>query len=260
MVDPRMERLERHLTRLKLLSTREHLDGLLESGARGKMSFLDFFDHVIQEEIASKDIRRARMRMQMAKFPLSRRLEDYDFALQPSLDRRLLTELETGRYLANATNVLLLGPPGVGKTHLAIGLGRKAIELGWSCRFIHAADLVHQLGKAEQSGALDEALTHFGRPHLLIVDELGYLPLERQAGHLLFHLVRKRYEKGSLMLTSNQPIGAWGEMLGGEVAATAILDRLLHHSHVLTIKGESYRLREKRQAGVVSAMANEVAQ
>ena len=253
MVDPRMERLERHLTRLKLLSTREHLDGLMERGARGKMSFLDFLDHVIQEEIQSKDQKRARMRLQMAKFPLNRRLEDYDFSLQPSLDRRLVTELETGRYLANATNVLLLGPPGVGKTHLAIGLGRKAIELGWSCRFIHAADLVLQLGKAAENGAMDEALAHFGRPHLLVVVELGYLPLERQAGHLLFHLVRKRYEKGSLMITSNQPIGAWGEMLGGEVVATAILDRLLHHSHILTIKGDSYRLREKRQAGIVPA-------
>jgi DNA replication protein DnaC len=248
-----MERLGRQLTRLKLLSTREKLDGLLESGARGKMSFLDFLDHVIQEEIQSKDQKRVRMRLQMAKFPLNRRLEDYDFSLQPSLDRRLITELETGRYLANATNVLLLGPPGVGKTHLAIGLGRKAIELGWSCRFIHAADLIHQLARAEQGGALDEALRHFGRPHLLVIDELGYLPLERQAGHLMFHLVRKRYEKGSLMITSNQPIGAWGEMLGGEVAATAILDRLLHHSHVLTIKGESYRLNEKRQAGIVLA-------
>ena len=251
MTDPRMERLERHLTRLKLVSTRERLDGLLESEAREKMSFLDFLDHVIQEEIASKDAKRARMRLQMARFPLNRRLEDYDFALQPTLDRRLVTELETGRYLANATNVLLLGPPGVGKTHLAIGLGCRAIELGWSCRFIHAADLVHQLLAASASGALDEALGHFARPHLLIVDELGYLPLERQAGHLLFHLVRRRYEKGSLLLTSNQPIEAWGEMLGDEIVATAILDRLLHHSHVITIKGESYRLKEKRKAGLI---------
>jgi DNA replication protein DnaC len=260
MVDPRMERLERQLIRLKLLNTREDLDGLLEKGARGKMSFLDFLDHVIQEEIASKDVKRARMRLQMAKFPLNRRLEDYNFAMQPSLDRRLITELETGRYLANATNVLLLGPPGVGKTHLAIGLGRKAIDLGWSCRFIHAADLMQQLDRAAKNGALEDALTHFGRPNLLIIDELGYLPMERQAGHLLFHLVRKRYEKVSLLLTSNQPIGAWGEMLGGEVVATAILDRLLHHSHVLTIKGDSYRLREKRHAGVVPSMVNEVAQ
>ena len=260
MVDPRLERLKRQLTRLKLLNTREQLDGLLDTGARGKMSFLDFLDHVVREEISSKDIKRARMRLQMAKFPLNRRLEDYDFTLQPSLDRRLLTELETGRYLSSATNVLLLGPPGVGKTHLAIGLGRKAIELGWSCRYIQAADLVQQLDKASQSGVLEDALTHFGRPHLLIIDELGYLPLERHAGHLLFHLVRKRYEKGSLLLTSNQPISAWGQMLGGEITATAILDRLLHHSYVLTIKGDSYRLREKRQAGIVLASANGVTQ
>jgi DNA replication protein DnaC len=252
-MDPRMERLERHLNRLKLVGTRERLDALLETGVRGKMSFLDFLDHVVQEEIASKDEKQARMRLKMARFPLNRSLEDYDFSLQPSLDRRLVTELETGRYLANATNVLLLGPPGVGKSHLAIGLGRRAIELGWSCRFIHAADLVQQLSVAASSGALEEALKHFARPHLLVVDELGYLPLERQAGHLLFHLVRRRYEKGSLLLTSNQPIEAWGDMLGDEIVATAILDRLLHHSHVLTIKGDSYRLREKRRAGSVPA-------
>ena len=170
MVDPRMERLERHLTRLNLVSTRERLNGLLEAGAKGEMSFLEFLDHIIREEVRNKDQRRAQLRIQMAKFPLDRRVESYDFSLQPSLDRRLITELETGRYLANATNVLLLGPPGVGKTHLAIGLGRKAIEFGYSCRFIHGADLVHQLMTAARHGALEEAITHFSRPHLLIID------------------------------------------------------------------------------------------
>ena len=251
MVDPRMERLERHLVRLRLMGTKVRLDGLLAEGARQELSYLDFLDLVIREEVSEKDAKRAQMRTQMARFPLNRTLEDYDFTLQPSLDRRLITELETGRYLANATNVLLLGPPGVGKTHLAIGLGRKAIEQGHTCRFITASDLAQQLGKAESLGALEDSLTHFGRPHLLIIDELGYLPLARQDGHLLFHLIRKRYEKGSLVITSNQPIGAWGEALGDPVVATAILDRLLHHSHVLTIKGESYRLREKRRAGIV---------
>ncbi len=138
-----------------------------------------------------------------------------------------------------------------GKTHLAIGLGRKAIQQGYSCRFITALDLVHQLAVAEQHGALETALNHFGRHHLLILDELGYLPLARAGGHLLFHLIRRRYEKGSLIITSNQPVGSWGEVLGDPVVATAVLDRLLHHSHVLTIKGESYRLKEKRRAGVI---------
>jgi len=251
MVDPRMERLERHLVRLRLMGTKVRLDGLLEEGARRELSYLDFLDLVIGEEVSEKDTRRAQMRTQMARFPLNRNLEGYDYNQQPSLDRRLVQELETGRYLANATNVLLLGPPGVGKTHLAIGLGRKAIEQGHSCRFISASDLTQQLAKAEGMGALDDALTHFGRPHLLIVDELGYLPLAREGGHLLFHLIRKRYEKGSLMITSNQPIGSWGDALGDPVVATAILDRLLHHSHVITIKGESYRLKEKRRAGIV---------
>lgn len=253
MVDPRIERLERHLTRLKLVNTRERMDTLLEEGVRAEMSYLDFIDQVIRGEIASRYAKRAQMRIQMAKFPMNRRLEDCDFVLQPSLDRRLIAELETGRYLANATNVLLLGPPGVGKTHLATGLGRMAIELGYSCQFIHVAYLVHQLGAAVHNGKLPEVLDHFARPHLLIVDELGYLPLERQAVHLLFHLIRRRYKKGSLMITSNQPVGAWGEMLGDEVVSTAILERLLHHSHILTIKGESYRLKEKRQARIVPA-------
>lgn len=251
MVDPRVERLERHLVRLRLMGTRTRLNALLEEGARKELSYLDFLDLVVGEEVTEKDSKRAQMRTQMARFPLNRCLEDYDFALQPSLDRRLILELETGRYLANATNVLLLGPPGVGKTHLAIGLGRKAIAQGYTCRFISVSDLVQQLAKAEEVGALDDALTTFGRPHLLILDELGYLPMARHGGHLLFHLIRKRYEKGSLLITSNQPIGAWGEALGDPVVATAILDRLLHHSHVVTIKGESYRLREKRRSGVV---------
>ena len=126
MTDPRMERLERHLVRLRLVSTKSRLDTLLEEGARSELSFLDFLDKVVSDEVSSKDAKRAQMRTQMAKFPLDRTLESFDFGLQPSLDRRLFTELETGRYLANATNVLLLGPPGVGKTHLASTLSRIA--------------------------------------------------------------------------------------------------------------------------------------
>ena len=251
MVDPQMERVTRHLTRLKLVATRERLDALLQEAARKELGYMDFLDLVLSEEAQSKDLKRTRMGIQIAHFPVVRRLEDFDFSLQPSIDPKLIRELETGRFIANGENVLLLGPPGVGKTHLAIGLGRKVVEHGASALFVPALGLVAQMMRAESEGRLEERLTHLTKPKLLIIDELGYLPFERRAAHLLFQLVNRRYERGSLILTSNQPVGNWGDVFGDAVLATAILDRLLHHSHVITIKGESYRLREKRKAGLL---------
>jgi DNA replication protein DnaC len=251
MVDPQLERVTRHLTRLKLVATRERLDALLQEAARKELGFMDFLDLVLSEEAQSKDLKRTRMGIQIAHFPVVRRLEDFDFSLQPSIDPKLIRELETGRFIANGENVLLLGPPGVGKTHLAIGLGRKVVEHGASALFVPALGLVAQMMRAESEGRLEERLTQLTKPKLLIIDELGYLPFERRAAHLLFQLVNRRYERGSLILTSNQPVGNWGDVFGDAVLATAILDRLLHHSHVITIKGESYRLREKRKSGLL---------
>jgi DNA replication protein DnaC len=190
------------------------------------------------------------MGLQIAHFPSVRTLEGFDFALQPSVDERLVRELAMGHLLAHGQNVLLFGPPGVGKTHLAIGLGRKLVELGHSVRFTTATALLTVLSQAESDGSLAEKLTEFAKPRLLILDELGYLPFERRSAHLFFQLVNRRYEKGSLLVTTNQRVSEWGTVFGDEVLATAILDRLLHHSHTLMITGESYRLREKRKAGL----------
>jgi DNA replication protein DnaC len=207
-----------------------------------------------RREVDSKQDKRVRMGMTIAHFPMIRTLEGFDFAAQPSVDERLVRELATGGFVAHGTNVLLFGAPGLGKTHLAIGLGRRLVELGHTVLFTTATGLLSVLSKAESEGRLEEKLINYVKPRLLIVDELGYLPFERRAAHLFFHLVNRRYERGSMLITTNQRVNNWGEMFGDEVLATAILDRLLHHSETLMITGESYRLREKRRSGLFRSL------
>jgi DNA replication protein DnaC len=188
------------------------------------------------------------LNLQWAHFPMVKTLDEFDFKFQPSIDQRLVRELATGRFVAECQNVLLLGPPGVGKTHLAVALGRAVIEAGHSVMFASAATLLDSLAKAQERGKLTERLRFFGGKRLLIVDELGYLPLDRASAHLFFHLVARHYERGSLLITTNQPIGQWGKLFGDDVIAAAILDRVLHHSHTVVIKGDSYRFNQKRKS------------
>ena len=249
--DPQEQRILAALKRLQLTHLRETLAAVLSEAAKEEWTYLEFLDQILRREVDAKQGKRVRMGMQIAHFPCVRTIEGFDFTFQPSADERLVRELSTGNFIAHGENVLIFGPPGVGKSHLAIGLGRKIVEQGHTVRFTTATALLASLGKAETEGGLSDKLTEFCKPRLLIIDELGYLPFERRAAHLFFQLVNRRYEKGSLLVTTNQRVSEWGIAFGDEVLATAILDRLLHHSHTLLITGESYRLREKRKSGLI---------
>ena len=240
------------LTRLKLTAIRDQLDTLLDEAAGRELSLREALGFLCEREVARKDERRIEMATKIAHFPTVRDLDSFDFTAQPSLDRTQIRELAACRWVAHGAALLLLGPPG---EDLAIALGREAIRQGYSVLFVAAPALVAALVKAHADGRLEERLGFYAKAKLLIVDELGYLPFEPTAAHLFFQLVSRRYERGSTLITSNRSVGEWGTVLGDPVVATAILDRLLHHSQVITIRGDSYRLREKRRAGLIESAA-----
>ena len=248
-----IERMQEQLQRLRLFKSRERLEALLQDASARELSYADFLDQVLTEEVTAKTAKHVTMRTSLARFPFVKGLESFEFGYQPSLDRKQIQTLGTCRFVEHGENVVLLGPPGVGKTHLAVGLGLKAIEHGYRVLFTTAAAMLTTLSRAHAEGRLDDKLKVFTVPRVLIVDEIGYLPIDSQGANLFFQLISRRYERGAMILTSNQSFGSWGDVFGDRVIASAILDRVLHHSITVNIKGDSYRLREKLKAGLLKS-------
>ena len=220
---------------------------LAEAARDSNWSHEEYLAAVLERQVADRESAGSTMRIRTAHFPAIKTLEDFNLEHLPSLRRDLLAHLATAMFVPKAENVVLLGPPGIGKTHLAIGLGIKAAQAGNSVLFDTATNWIARLGAAHHAGALEAELKKIRRYKLIIIDEVGYIPFDHDAANLFFQLVASRYEQGSIIVTSNLPFGRWGEVFGDEVVAAAMIDRLVHHAEVLTLAGESYRTRARRE-------------
>jgi DNA replication protein DnaC len=243
------ERVRLGLEQLRLRRMGEVLDRVCEEASQENTSYLEFLDRLLEAEQLARYERNVLVKTRLAGLPYHKTMADFDYAFQPSLDKKQIAELLTLRFVERAENVLFLGPPGVGKTHLAVALAVETIAKGHTVYFVTMQRLVDYLAEGQEPAAA--RMRVLLRPKLLVVDEVGYLPLAREAANWFFELVSRRYERGSIVLTSNKSYGEWASLFPDVAIASAILDRLLHHSTTINIRGESYRLKDKRRAGLV---------
>jgi len=246
--------LNRLLERMKMDYLAAQLDAICEQAAKKDLGYREFLTDALDSEWKGRHRKGVESRLKMARFPWIKTLDQFDFSFQLSIDKKVIRELSTLAFVDRAENVIILGPPGVGKTHLAIALGVKAVEAGHKVLFLTLESMITRLTRARMENRSDRQLQQFVYPKVLIIDEMGYLPMNREEAGMLFRLLNRRYEKVSLIITSNKSFVDWGELFNDQILATAILDRLLHHCTTINIKGESYRLKEKRKAGLVGSV------
>ncbi|WP_333997458.1 IS21-like element ISBcen28 family helper ATPase IstB [Burkholderia gladioli] len=239
-----LERIRRYLVGLRMPRALETLDATLNRFEQGDSSMLEVLETLLGEEFTTRETRRIRMALQTARLGTIKTLAGYDFSFQPSLDRDRIMALAQLEFIERRQTVHFLGPPGTGKSHLSIALGVEAVRAGKSVYFGSLAEIVNSMAKAEREGNLAQRVRFLARNSLLIVDEIGYLPIGSNGGNLFFQLVNACYERCAIILTSNRSFGEWGDVFGDSVVAAALLDRLLHHAIVVQIEGTSYRLRE----------------
>jgi DNA replication protein DnaC len=243
-----------YLTRaLKAPSLGQAVQRLAERARAESWTHEEFLAACLQREVAARESHGGEGRIRSARFPSRKSLEEFDFDHQRSLKRDTITHLGTLDFIAAKENVVFLGPPGTGKTHLSIGLGMRACQAGHRVAFATASEWVARLADAHHAGKLQAELVKLGRIPLIIVDEVGYIPFEAEAANLFFQLVSSRYERASLIVTSNKPFGRWGEVFGDDVVAAAMIDRLVHHAEVISMKGDSYRLKDRDLGRVPAA-------